>query len=159
MPIRFYLYLGALITLLAGFGAFTVHERRVGAAHEISAVQEATRKAQAKADAQTAILAAKAAQAEVNYNAEHQSLISYVNLNPVSPVRLCLRAGPSGVPKGPGHQSGGAGSGTASGDVLTVPETNNQLRSDAGPDISGLLSLLAEHADQVSAQARELQSR
>lgn len=59
IPIKDWIYLGAILALLAGFGVFVHHERTVGAAHEIAALQQSSQKLQAAADAKVAQLTAQ----------------------------------------------------------------------------------------------------
>jgi len=52
IPIKDWIYLGAIVALLSVFGWYTVHERHIGAQHELEAVQKASAKTQAEAQAQ-----------------------------------------------------------------------------------------------------------
>jgi len=49
IPLKDWLYVGAIVALLTAFGCYTVHERRIGAAHEVAAVQAASEKTKAEA--------------------------------------------------------------------------------------------------------------
>lgn len=106
--------------------------------------------------ADKAVLEARATTAEKQDAQDQANLTAFRNANPIGAVRLCvptpahlqarapLTLGGSAVAPTPGVQqmpSGNSGSGG----------------STAGPDISGMLDLLAARADEVTAQARELQ--
>lgn len=56
VPIKDWLYVGAIVALLIGFGVFVHHERSLGAAAEVRVVQEASAKVQAAAAKQVAAL-------------------------------------------------------------------------------------------------------
>ena len=56
--IRGYLYAGLAVGLIGTFGWYTYHERSLGAAHEAVAVEKASAKVQAEADAKIAALVA-----------------------------------------------------------------------------------------------------
>ena len=115
--------------------------------------------AQAKAAAETAELAAKASVAEINYEHEHDSLIDYVNANPVGVVRLCNNPPAASVPKGTAAKSGTASAAPSPGAVQPVPSGDSGVRPVPGPDIGQLLNVLADRADEISAKARESQQK
>ena len=50
LPIRDWLYVGAIVSLLIAFGIYTHHERSVGAAREVAAYTAASQKAEAAAE-------------------------------------------------------------------------------------------------------------
>lgn len=58
IPLKDWIYLGVIVALLAAFGGYTVHERRAGAAHEITALQKSSAKLTADADKKIATLTA-----------------------------------------------------------------------------------------------------
>lgn len=83
------------------------------------------------------------------HDQELSDLRAYRASHPVQPVRLCQ---PIRVPiAAPRHPS------TASGDLQPVSAGDSQLRPEPGPDISGMLELLSERADEVSAGLRRRQ--
>lgn len=49
VPLKDWIYGGIIVALLAGFGVYTVHERHLGAAHEVAALQKSSAALQAKA--------------------------------------------------------------------------------------------------------------
>jgi hypothetical protein len=58
LPLKDWVYLGVILALLAAFGGYTIHERRAGAAHEITALQKSSAKLTADADKKIATLTA-----------------------------------------------------------------------------------------------------
>ncbi len=74
-PIKDYIYGGAILALLIGFGWYTAHERNIGKAHELAVLQESSQKLQAAAEAKVAALSAQHASEvstiKVNYEAQH----------------------------------------------------------------------------------------
>ncbi|MDE2105822.1 MAG: hypothetical protein KGL39_51840, partial [Patescibacteria group bacterium] len=95
---------------------------------------------------------AQLASAEASYHAEIDSL----RLHPIGlpPIRLCINVPGSA----PGHQAarGPAGTGTPAADVRHLPSGDSPVRAVQGPDVSGLLGLLAGRADDTAAQLRAL---
>jgi hypothetical protein len=104
----------------------------------------------------TAALTAKANTAEHSHDQELNDLRTYRAADPVQPVRLCLPT--PGLQATPAKLDSGTAVASA-GVVQPVPSGDTGVRAGAGPDISGLLETLAARADQITAQARELQSR
>lgn len=106
---------------------------------------------------------AKANMAEREYAKSQEDESEYRRTHPSGPVRLCLSTpsqGNSGLPKTSGTNPGDAGTGAAQTNVPAVPDGDRTTgQGTAGPDISGLLELLAVKGDKVSAQLREFQSR
>jgi hypothetical protein len=143
----------ALVAILLGaFGVYTFHERAVGKATELAALQKSSAELQKQTAAQTADLKARATMAEQSYDKEHAALS---NLPPVQPVRLCLNANRSAVVPGSTPKvAGDAATSPAAGGVQPVPAGDS-----TGPDIGPILSALAARADQISATLREFQSR
>jgi hypothetical protein len=155
IPGKDLLYGAILVVLLAGFGWYTVHERNLGAAHEVAALKSSSDKLQAQTAAQTVELKARANMAEQAYAKEH---LSISNLPALQPVRLCNGSANSDrvVPKAARANAGNASTGTAPVGLQPVPSGDPGV---TGPDISGMLSALAQSADQVSATLREFQGR
>ena len=145
-------------------GAFWIYHHHVyveGIHAQQVADQRASAKLVAKARAVT-----KAAQAQAN--AAHDAYLQEVAneqvvaaRHPLPAVRLCLNAHRGGLrlPEAGTPHSGNAGTSTAPGRVPALPGANHPVRPRRGPDISGLLELLAARADQVSAVLREYQAR
>lgn len=52
IPSKDWLYIAAIVALLSSFTAYTIHERHVGAAHQLAAVARASAKAEAAAKQQ-----------------------------------------------------------------------------------------------------------
>lgn len=110
--------------------------------------------AQAKAEAVTAQLKAKAEEAAHAHDQELADLRDYRSKHPVS---LWVRNGTGhsgGVSAGAGADAGNAGSCSSPGDLQPVSAGDHQ-----GRDIGPLLDILAGKADAVSAQLREWQAR
>ena len=158
IPGKDWIYLGLIVALLAGFGAYTVHERHLGAAHEVAALKASSDKLQADTDRQTADLKARATMAEQAYDKE---VLALNNSTPNQSVRLCLDSNRSSVvPKGGAANTGNAGTGPAASVIQRVPSGDHSAgEGAAGQDISEMLSALAMKADKVSATLREFQSR
>jgi hypothetical protein len=110
----------------------------------------------------TAQLQAKASTAEQAYDKERNANLEYQQSHPSRPVRLCLSTDNSGkiLPQAGATIAGNATAGTPTPNVSEVPSGNSGGGAGtAGPDISGMLSLLASRADDVSATLREFQTR
>lgn len=122
-----------------------------GVAAEVAKVQVQTAK-------DTAALTAKANTAEHAHDQELSTLAAYRDAHPEQPVRLCLSPNAARVQAAPA-QSFGSGPIAPTSGIQPVPEGDSGVRTGAGPDISGLLEALAARADEVTAQARELQGR
>ena len=153
IPLKDWVYGGLIVTLLI-FGVYEKHHLIAeGQQHELAALKLSSDKLQKQTAMQTAELQAKATMAEQAYDKEVHSLS---NLPPVS-VRVCnspsAHSG-SVVPKAGAVIAGDAAPGTAPGDVLEVPPRDSGER-----DIGPMLSVLADRADQVSAELREYQTR
>jgi hypothetical protein len=142
-----------IVAILAGFGAYTVHERHLGAAHEVAALRASSDKIQADTDRQTADLKARATMAEQAYDKEHTSI---ANLH-VDSIRVCNPTySRSLLPSSAGKVAGNALERTGAAGLQQVPEGDLEV---AGPDIGPMLDALAARADEVSATLREFQSR
>lgn len=92
-------------------------------------------------------------EAENTHGKELQNLKADVSIHPLPPVRLCVISSGGLSEKGLPTNTGSIG-----GAVPEVPSGDNQVRGDGGSDISGMLDLLAQRADRLSADARELQA-
>jgi hypothetical protein len=57
IPIKDWVYSGIIIAILAGFGWYTIHERDIGKADEVAALQKSSQALQAKAAAHVAQVA------------------------------------------------------------------------------------------------------
>ena len=146
-------YCAILLAVIAGFGAYTVHERHLGAAHETAALKVSSDKLIAQTAKQTADLQARANMAEQAYEKEHLLTVN----QPVPVVRVCHNANSGSVVSNAGPaKPGNEGAGPAAGSVQPMPSGDSSV---AGPDIGGMLSALAASADQISATLREFQSR
>ena len=146
-------YGSAIIALLIGFGWYTIHERNLGAAHEIAALKVSSDKLIAQTAKQTADLQARANMAEQAYEKEHLLTVN----QPVPVVRVCHNANSGSVVSNAGPaKPGNEGAGPAAGSVQPMPSGDSSV---AGPDIGGMLSALAQRADEISATLREFQTR
>ncbi len=156
IPSKDLVYCAILLAVIAGFGAYTIHERHIGAAHETAALKASSAKLQAETDKKTADLQARANMAEQAYDKEHNLIVN----QPRDSVRLCVAAN-SGrvVPKAGAAKPGNESAGPAAGSVQSVPAGDSGSGQRQGPDIGGMLDALAAAADDVSATLREFQSR
>lgn len=158
IPSRDWLWAAALVAL--GLLGLHVHHKLL--AEGIAEQQVADNKEKATLVAQTAKqtaeLQAKATMAEQAYDKEHQAILDQPSL---PAVRLCGNSHPRGtvVPAGSTAQQGNAAAGAAPGDLQSVSPGSNSVGDEQNPDISDLLSLLAQHADDLSAELREYQDR
>jgi hypothetical protein len=155
VPLKDWIYAGALALLLILFATYTHHERALGAARIIAADAAALDKAQHIADLQTAALKQKAEDASHAHDQELADLRSYRASHPVH-ARVCGAASHSvpGVPATGGSDPGHAGTSPPSGGVQPVSAGDN-----GSDDLGPMLELLAGRADKLSAQLREYQKR
>jgi hypothetical protein len=153
IPSKDLVYCAILLAVIAGFGAYTVHERHLGAAHETAALKVSSDKLIAQTAKQTADLQARANMAEQAYEKEHLLTVN----QPVPVVRVCHNANSGSVVSNAGPaKSGNEGASPAAGSVQPMPSGDSSV---AGPDIGGMLSALAQRADEISATLREFQTR
>jgi hypothetical protein len=148
IPGRIWLEIAGAAILLGAFGWYTAHERGIGKAHEVAVLA-------AQAAAQTKAAQAQADAAEHSHDSELTALAAYRDAHPDSAVQLCNAA--TSVPAAHSAGSGNSTAGTTAGNVQSVPAGDSGVRPGAGPDIGGLLDLLAGRADEVSAQLRVYQ--
>jgi hypothetical protein len=157
IPFKDWVYGGIILSLLIGFGVYTVHERNLGAAHEVAALKASSDKLTKETAAQTAALKAQATTAEQNYVSEQLAGAAYRDAHPIQPVRLCINTSSgSVVSASSGKKPGDASTGTGTGVVQSMSIGDS---SSPGPDIGPMLQALAARADQVSATLREFQAR
>ena len=149
--------------LIIGLILLGLHEKTKfiaeGIAEQKAADDKATAVLVATTAKQTADLQARATMAEQAYDKEHQAILDQPSL---PAVRLCGNPHPrSTIVSATGAtQQGNAVPGASSGAVQQVPSGNSSGGAgDAGPDIGNLLSLLAQRADETSAELREFQAR
>ena len=159
IPTKDWLY-GGLIILLIVFGIHEHHKILAeGIAEQKTADDKATAVLVAASAKQTAELQAKATMAEQAYDKEHQAILDQPS---VGSVRLCVNSHPSGsiVRQASGSKPGDASAGATASTVQSVSSGDSSSGTGAaGPDIGNLLGLLAQRADQVSAELREDQAR
>ena len=158
IPIKDWLYGGA-ITLLIIFGLHYHHKVLAeGIAEQKAADDKASAALIQQTAKQTAELQAKATMAEQAYDKEHQAILDQPSL---PTVRLCgnTHPGSSGMRQTSAPNPGVAAAGTPSGDLQPMPAGSDSVGPEQNPDISDLLSLLAQRADDISAQLREIQAR
>lgn len=162
IPLKDWLYCGAIAAILAG--GFYYHHKLIeeGVTKQRVEDDKASATLIAQTATQTAELQARAATAEQAYDKEHNDNQNYTDAHPTQPVRLCLSGNKSGaiVPKAGAANPGNAGAGAPSANLPSVSGGDSGGGAGgAGPDISALLGLLANRADNVSATLREFQSR
>lgn len=139
-------YIGYLLVIAILLGVFLAYrhslivegENRVKRADAAAVLKQ-------KAEDEKVLKAANDAHAK-----ELQALKDDIASRPVPPVRLCLSS--NTLPK----TSVPNGQRPSRGDVPQVPPGDSGLRPEQGPDIGGLLDLLAQRADKLSADSREL---
>lgn len=148
-----------LILGLIIFG-FHLHHKILaeGIAEQKAADDKQTATLVAQTAKQTAELQAKATMAEQAYDKEHQAILDQP---PLQSVRLCGNPHPRStvVSTGSTAKQGNETAGTGTGDLQSVSQGDSGMGETAGPDISDLLSLLAQRADDYSAELREFQDR
>ena len=158
IPTKDWLY-GGLIVVLILLG-FHVHNKLIaeGIAKQKAADDAAMAVLVANTTKQTAELQAKATMSEQAYDKE----INTVDNLPAPSVRLCVYPHASGsvVSQTGAAQPGAKSASTIAGGIQQVPPGNNSGgQPTAGPDLGGMLSLLAQRADETSAALREFQTR
>ena len=157
-----WVYGGLIVAILAG--GMWYHHKLIteGVAEQKTADTIASDKLQAEAAKETADLQTKATMAEQSYEKEAAANADYRSIHPDQPVRLCISTITRGgiVSSIGSAHSGNESTGAAAANVPKVPDGNSSSGAGtAGPDIGGLLGLLAVKADDVSAELREFQSR
>jgi HAMP domain-containing protein len=138
IPLKDYLYAGAIAVLLIAFGLFIRHERSVGAAKVVAADQKAVA-AQVERNAAVQTIANVATQlAQVKYENTIAAPIAHV-----SPVN-CVRHNPLGSRPLPG-----APSGAVSGDSAPIIGSANPSSAPAvsGPDLATALVTIGRDDD------------
>lgn len=139
------LAIGVVLLGFLGYGYHYIYE---------TGVQAEVAKVTKQAAAETAALAAKAAAAEHSHDQELAELTAYRNAHPEQPVRLCLN--PVGAVRAPSAAERFPGA--ATGGIQPLPAGDPGGGPGAtGPNIGGLLELLAARGDQISASLRERQ--
>lgn len=145
--------IGLVASSVAGFAAYEHHKiytEGVTAEHAKTVAQDTK---------DTAKLTARATTAETQYAQDESDLAVYRASTPVEPVQLRILTAGSGV-QAAAAQPGSCSAPSAPGGVLEVSSGNSGSGPGAaGPDIGGLLEALAARADQVTDQARDLQTR
>jgi hypothetical protein len=121
-----------------------------------SGVKAEVAKVEAQQAKTTAIMTAKATAAEHSHDQELNDLRDYRAAHPELSVRLCV---PTARLQATPAVAVSVSTAAAPGVVQPVPAGDTGVRAGQGPGIFGLLDALAARADQVTAQARELQSR
>lgn len=139
----------ALAAVAGAVYAYHVHTFNRGVATEVARVNLQNAKV-------TAQLEGKAATAGALHVDEDKDLGDFRVAHPVEPVRLCVAAPSLQTPAAVNISVTAPAIGS---DVQPVPSGNSAVREHEHPDIGRLLEALAARADQVTAQARELQTR
>lgn len=142
--------IGIVVTGVGGVAAYEHHKIYT------EGVTAALAKQKASNDADTKVLQAKADAAEHAHDSELSELQHYRDTHAVTSVSLCLD--PINDLQASAAVSVSGGTVTTAPGLQSVPAGDSGVRKVAGPDIGGMLEALAGRADQVTAQARELQS-
>jgi hypothetical protein len=161
IPVKDWIYCGLIAAILAG--GLWYHRKLIdeGIADQRRADDIASATITAKTAKETANLQARAMTAEQAYDKERADNQNYNDTHPVAPVRLCLTTPARGsiVPPPGAANTGNASSGSATSNIPNLSSGDNNNGPGSGPDISTLLGLLADKADDVSATLREYQTR
>jgi hypothetical protein len=139
--------IGAVVAGIIGAGFYYHHKWYDEGAAAVKALDAKALAAQIAKD-NLAINAAEHAN-----DTEIAALQNYIASVPVPTVRLCINPNSGSPVPSPSKPHPSA----APAVVQPVPPGNSAVRADVGPDISNLLSLLAERADELSAELREYQ--
>jgi len=149
------------IIVAAAVVALKVHDTHVydaGIVHQQQIDTEQTQKLLAAANVKSAALLAESNHEHTLYEQALTNDAAARAANPLPPVSLCLSPSDSGgasMPQSTASQSGAANPPSTSGGVLKMPAGNSAVRGGAGPDISGLLDLLAQRADELNLRYTE----
>ena len=149
------------IIVAAAVVTLKVHDTHIyyaAIAHQQQLDNEQTEKLLAAANVKSAALLAQANHEHTLYEQTLANNAAAAAANPLPPVSLCLspaNGGGASLPQATSAQSGAANPPSASGGVLQVPSGNSAVRGGPGPDISGLLGLLAQRADDQNAELTE----
>jgi hypothetical protein len=160
IPVKDWIYLGVIAAIFAG--GIYIHHKLIteGIAEQRAADDKASATLVADIAKQTAALQVKASMAEQAFNKEHDDNQTFRDSHPLQPVRLCRASNVGSAPSTGATHSGNESTSATAADVSNVPPGNSSGGTSAtGPDISKLLGLLADRADNVSAELREYQSR
>jgi hypothetical protein len=154
MPIKVWLYLGALLVLVLGYWGWESHVKALGAA------QVEARDARALADQRLSQIATLKHEAQVNEDAKtalqaENNRLAALAAKPIGPVRLCLPASHSSTGTAPATVAGGTEPPSPTGRGVSGVPTGVAEQPDLGP----ALQQLALRADQLSAQVRALLAR
>lgn len=139
IPTKDFIYGSAIVALLAIFGAYTLHERRLGAAHEAAAVATASAKTQAAADAkikaledeytaQLDIIVEKQSadiQAAADNSASLAARLRYYEANHCT--HTVLPSAPASAPSGAAGPSGASGVEAAIEQLIAASEHDNAV--------------------------------
>jgi hypothetical protein len=161
LPIKDYLYLGAILVLLIGFWAYTHHERALGAAAVVASDQKAV---QAQRERDTA-LQSRAALATSIQNGDFDRVIQVPITDAPVPNRLCSPARGSGsVPNAASSDSGGKTSpvsgtedASATAALQQFADAAVQIARDADAQVTALqadLQILRTEMEQANAPAK-----
>jgi hypothetical protein len=144
LPAKDWIYGGVIVALLIGFGAYTVHERRVGAAKVVAA----DTKLADEQKAHVADVQATAAKTSAAVEAQYESDVD--TLSTPAPRVVCIAPGRRAVPQAAGG-SGSAIQGAQSG----VPASGSG--GDDSIDIGPPLTLAGHRSDsQVKALQQDV---
>jgi hypothetical protein len=126
-PIRDYIYAGALVVLLIGFGLFVHHERAIGEAKVISADQ----KAAAIAEQRDTALTAAAALANNISEGKYEKIIQSPPVRVAAPVGLCHSAPDASMPSTAGSDQGGSNAADNGNEDASIVSTLSDFATNA----------------------------
>jgi hypothetical protein len=135
VPLKDWIYVGIIVTLLAAFGVYTVHERHIGEA-KIEASDKKVADAQIVHNKEVEdVVATKLSAAIKDYDA-----LSPIPVPRAVPVLVCRTSGGSAVPSGKGAVTGG--------DVAGAGVSVGAEHTDAGFDPAPAISDTGTAADK-----------
>lgn len=150
IPLRLYLYAGALIAVVVAIAGYAFHERGVQHQKDLALAQTALIAALKHNQEVEAQWAAKYRAAEDRHAEELAANAAAAAATPVPVVRVCHNDTSSRpVPEAPGPAE------SHPADAGSVPP-GNAVPAGPGPDIGPSLDLLARSADTVVAACRAL---
>lgn len=132
-----------------------------GVAEQKTADEQASKELQQQTDQQSAAKLKAAMDAARVYAKEISTLTQYINDNELH-GSLCQPAPHTGrqvVSTRSPPDSGGDRSAASAGNVQSVPSRDSSVGPPGAADVRGMLSLLAQRADELSARMRKIQAR
>jgi hypothetical protein len=158
IPLKDWIYLSLIAALLGGFAAYTIHERNLGAAHEVATLKKSSDELQAKAAAHVAQVAkaystastvnlenlnAQLKAASDQHDSDAQRLREYDAYRRAHPAVASAQTG-SGI-----GVSGGSGTSEDDGRFASLEQVALQLAT-AGREVNSSLSACMADRDALT---------